>query len=69
MLKKHAFQRHQILEENLVPVFKDSEGERVVIPDKKELLGAQHVAYIAWLAGLTERIISVFHPRLPGTYK
>lgn len=66
-LKKHISQRHPGLED-ITPVFEDAEGNAVPVPEKKELYGAEHKGYIIWLAGLTERVISILHPRLPGLF-
>ena len=50
-----------------VPVFKDSKGTEVELPQARETLDAESQrGYKLWLSRLIERLNSTFHPRLPG---
>lgn len=68
-LKKHVRQRHEGTDEDsLVPVFKDDKGEEFQFRPRKSLDACHKRSYQTWLAGLTERMNSTFHPRLPGEF-
>ena len=68
-LKKHVRERHDGTDEDsLVPVFKDDKGEIFQFTPEKSLGACHQSGYQTWLAGLTERMNSTFHPRLPGEF-
>lgn len=65
-LKKHVRQRHEdIDEDSLIPRFKDQDGKELQ-PAHASSLRTDKAGYLTWLAGITERVNSTFHPRLPG---
>ena len=65
-LKKHVRQRHEgIDEDSLIPCFKDQDGKELQ-PAHASSLRTDKAGYLTWLAGITERVNSTFHPRLPG---
>ena len=65
-LKKHVRQRHEgIDEDSLIPCFKDQDGKELQ-PAHNSSLRTDKAGYLTWLAGITERVNSTFHPRLPG---
>jgi len=67
-LKKHYLFKHSEANwENLIPVFKDKESTSASLPVTKDLSASSNFDhYKVLLAGLVERINSLFHPRLPG---
>lgn len=67
-LTKHAATRHGINDSDIVAVFQNSEGTVATPPEMKSVPDRDLVGYKMWLAGLVERINSLFHPRLPGEY-
>ena len=65
-LKKHVRERHEDTDEDsLKPCFKDDESKAVQVPHASSVI-TDKAGYLTWLAGITERINSTFHPRLPG---
>ena len=65
-LKKHVRERHEGTDEDsLIPCFKDDDGKAVQFPHASSVI-TDKAGYLTWLAGITERINSTFHPRLPG---
>ena len=70
-LKKHATQHHEDVDEDaIIPVFKDSTGNEVELPQGRQSLNRErHAGYKMWLAGLIERLNSSFHPRFPGNFQ
>lgn len=46
--------------------FKNKEGKAFIPPKPKVLDMHELESYKHWLAGITERVNSQFHPRLPG---
>ncbi|KAJ7373273.1 hypothetical protein OS493_012862 [Desmophyllum pertusum] len=66
-LKKHVTQRHKdIDEDSIIPVFKDSTGKDVELPQACNSLDREsHAGFKMWLFGLIERLNSTFLPRLP----
>lgn len=70
-IKKHTTQCHEEVDGNaIIPVFKDSTGNVVELPQARNLLDREnHAGYKMWLSGLIERLNSTFHPRLPGKIK
>lgn len=69
-LAKHVRERHDDIDENfLEPRFFNEEGKESVLPKPPETLDRERVkGYQIWLNGMTERLNSTFHPRLPGKY-
>lgn len=69
-LKKHCLLKHSEADwENFIPVFKDKESRSASLPVAKDLSASSNFDhYKVWLAGLVERINSLFHPRLPGKF-
>ena len=66
-LNKHARERHKaLIEDSVVPVFKDHTGNQVLLRRPEKLNKEDHAGYTMWLAGMVERINATFHPRLPG---
>lgn len=70
-LKKHATLRHEEMDENAInPVFKESTGNVVELPQARNSLNCEsHAGCKMWLSGLIERLNSSFHPRLLGKLK
>ena len=65
-LKNHVCIRHDRPDEDLlIPCFKDDDGKAVQFPHASSEI-TNKAGYLTWLAGITERINSTFHPRLPG---
>lgn len=65
-LKKHVRERHEGTDEDsLIPCFKDDDGKAIQFPHASSVI-TDKAGYLTWLAGITERINSTFHPRLPG---
>lgn len=68
-LKKHRRDRHKD-NSPVVPVFKDTSGNIVLLPQPRQQLDSIDLAgYKLWVAGLVERINATLHPRLPGKLK
>lgn len=70
-IKKHTTLRHEEMDSDaIIPVFKDSKGNVVELPQARNSLDRESQAgYKMWLSGLIERLNSTFHPRLPGKLK
>ena len=66
-LKKNTTKHHDDVDDDgIVPVFKDSTGNEVEMPQACNTLDAEsQQAYMLWLSGLIERLNSTFHPLLP----
>ena len=65
-LKKRVRERHEDTEEDSLKLcFKDDESKAVQVPHASSVI-TDKAGYLTWLAGITERINSTFHPRLPG---
>ena len=65
-LKKHVRERHEDTDEDsLNSCFKADDSKAVQVPRAGSVI-TDKPGYLTWLAGITERIKSTFHPRLPG---
>jgi len=66
-LKKHVIKKHgEFQESTITPVFIDLAGKAAALPLPRKIQDYKHEDYCTWLGGLTERIISTYHPNLPG---